>query len=75
MTNFNGIALEYRNEKRDNYMSVYDLIKDLTTDCLVSILPTLETLNHQMALMTELEKRNELSIDKYFELLDTCNGI
>jgi len=75
MENLNGTQLEYRNSKRDNYMSLTDLVQDLTTDSLIKILPTIEKLKKQLIVMSEIEKRNELSDEDYFELLETCNGI
>ncbi len=75
MENLNGTQLEYRNSKRDNYMSLTDLVQDLTTDSLINILPTIEKLKKQLIVMSEIEKRNELSDEDYFELLETCNGI
>jgi hypothetical protein len=73
MKTFNGLALKFRTEKRQ-YLSFADCIQDLTTDCLVSIVSKLEKLNNQMLVMKELEQRNELSDDAYFDLLETCNG-
>ena len=75
MKTLNGINLEYRNERRNNYMSLSDLIKDLTTETLVNLLPTLDKFKKQMAVMCELETRNELKDDYYYELLESCNGI
>ena len=75
MKTLNSKQLEYKTEKRNNYMSFGDLIQDLTTKCLINILPTIKEFNKQMLLMGELEGRNELSDDVYFELLETCNGI
>lgn len=75
MTRINGIKLEYNTSKRNNYMSFGDLIQDLTTGCLIDILPTIKEFKKQMLLMGEVEERNELSDDRYFELLETCNGI
>lgn len=68
-------TLEYRNSKRNNYMSLFDLVQDLTTESLIKILPTLKKLNKQMVIMKEIEKRNEVDQDYFFELLETCNGI
>ena len=73
MKTFKGLALKFRTEKR-KYLSFADCIQDLTTDCLVSIISKLEKLNNQMLVMKELEQRNELSEDAYFDLLETCNG-
>lgn len=75
MTTYNGIILEYRNSKRNNYMSLSDLVQDLTTETLTNVLPTLKKLKNQMIIMKEIEKRNELNEDYFFELLETCNGI
>ena len=75
MKNLNGTQLEYKNSKRDNYMSLTDLVQDLTTNSLIKILPTIEKLKKQLIVMSEIEKRNELSDEDYFELLETCNGI
>jgi hypothetical protein len=75
MTTMNGIKLEYNTSKRNSYMSLGDLIQDLTTECLINLLPTIKEFKKQMLLMGEVEKRNELSDDRYFELLETCNGI
>lgn len=74
METFNGKNLKFKNESRKNYMSIPDLLKDLTTECLIELLPTFETLKNQMFVMSEIEKRNELEDDLYFELLETCNG-
>lgn len=76
MNYFKGIKLNFKGQKRDNYMSPSDLYQDLTTETLIHILPTLETLESQITLMTELESRiDEIGDEKYFELLETCNGI
>ena len=75
MKTYNGITLEYRNSKRNNYMSLSDLVQDLTTETLIKVLPTLKKLKNQMVIMKEVEKRNELNEDYFFELLETCNGI
>lgn len=56
-------------------MSLFDLVQDLTTESLIKILPTLKKLNKQMVIMKEIEKRNEVDQDYFFELLETCNGI
>ena len=64
MKTLNGINLQYRNEKRNNYMSLSDLVKDLTTETLVNVLPTLDKFKKQMVVMCELETRNELK-DNY----------
>lgn len=66
---------EFRHEKRSNYMSLSDLFQDLKTESLVNQLPKLTKFRDQMTLMKELEKRNDISQDKYFELLEKCNGI
>ncbi len=75
MKTHNGITLEYINSKRNNYMSLSDLVQDLTTETLIKVLPTLKKLKNQMVIMKEVEKRNELNEDYFFELLETCNGI
>lgn len=75
MKTYNGIILQYRNAKRDKYMSLSDLVQDLTTETLIKILSTLEQFKKQMVIMHELEERNELNDDYYFELLESCNGI
>ena len=75
METYNGINLQYRNSKRNDYMSFFDLIQDLTTKTLIKILPTLKKLRHQMIVMGEIERRDELNNDYFFELLETCNGI
>ena len=68
------VNLVFRTEKRTNYMSLADMVKDLTTDCLVELLPTKEMFDDQMTIMKEIELREELSDERYFELLETCNG-
>jgi hypothetical protein len=73
MKTLNGINLEYNNQKRNNYMSKPDLFNDLTTDCLIKILPTLQTLKAQMSLMRILDQRN-INDNLYFDLLESCNG-
>lgn len=75
MNYFNGIKLDYSNGQRNNYMSDVDLFQDLTTDCLLKILPSLKKFDSQMSIMREVEKRNELDESVYFDLLETCNGI
>jgi len=75
MKTYNGITLEYRNSKRNNYMSLSDLVQDLTTGSLTKVLPTLKKLTNQMIIMKEIEKRDELNENYFFELLETCNGI
>jgi len=74
MTNYNGITLEYTNSKRNNYMSLSDLVQDLSVKSLIKILPTLTHLHNQMVIMREIELRNELNEDYFFELMETCNG-
>lgn len=72
---YNGVTLKYKGTRRNSYMSLTDLAQDLTTESLLEVLPTLVKLKNQMVIMTEIEKREELSEDEYFDLLDTCNGI
>ena len=78
MNYLKGIKLDYINNKRDNYMSFPDICTDLSTDCLVNLLSRLDKLNKQLDVMRELEfrmeHRNEITEDRYFELLETCNG-
>ena len=74
MTTYNGTTLEYTNSKRNNYMSLPDLVQDLTVKSLIKILPTLKEFTNQMVIMGEIELRNELSEDYFFELMETCNG-
>lgn len=75
MNYYNGIKLEYKNQKRSNYMSQADLYQDLSTDCLIKILPTLNMLNSQMVVISKLENRvDEIGEEKLFELLESCNG-
>jgi len=74
MNYLKGIKLEYINSKRDNYMSLSDLCTDLSTDCLINLLSKLDKLDRQLDVMKEIEKRNEIAEDKYFELLESCNG-
>lgn len=78
MNYLKGIKLDYINNKRDNYMSLSDICTDLSTDCLINLLSKLDKLNRQLDVMRELEfrmeHRNEITEDKYFELLETCNG-
>lgn len=75
MKNYRGVNLKFKNESRKNYMSLPDLFQDLTTDCLIKLLPVFRSLKNQMYVMKEIEQRNELEDDLYFELLETCNGI
>ena len=75
MKTYNGITLEYRYSKRNNYMSLSDLVQDITTETLIKVLFTLKKLKNQMVIMKEVEKRNELNQDYFYELLETCNGI
>ena len=74
MKSYNGITLEFKAEKRNSYLSFGDLIQDLTTENLIKILPVVLKFNDQMKVMTEIEKRNELNENQYFDLLETCNG-
>ena len=74
MTNYQGVNLEYINPKRNNYMSLSDLVQDLTTKSLIKILPTLTHFHNQMVIMREIELRNELNEDYFYELMETCNG-
>ena len=75
MKTYNGVNLEYTNSKRNNYMSLSDLSQDLTTKSLINVLSTLKKSTDQMIIMKEIEKRNELNENYFFELLETCNGI
>ena len=75
MTTLKGITLNYRNTKRNNYMSLTDISQDLTTETLIKVLDNQKTLKSQMVIMSEIETRNELSDDEYFNLLENCNGI
>ena len=75
MKTYNGINLEYINSKRDNYMSLSDLSQDLTIESLIKLLPTFKAFEYQMVIMKEIENRNELNDNDYFDLLETCNGI
>ena len=74
MTNYQGVNLEYTNSKRNNYMSLSDLVQDLKTKSLIEILPTTTHFHNQMVIMREIELRNELNEDYFYELLETCNG-
>ena len=75
MNNYNGIKLNFiAFQKRDNYMSLSDLVKDLKTECLIKILKTLTQFKNQMIVIKELEIRNELDEDYFYELLESCNG-
>ena len=65
---------KYKNEKR-KYLSFSDQVQDLTTDYLISLIPGTIHFQNQMIIMKEIEKRNELQENKYFDLLETCNGI
>ena len=65
---------KYRNKKR-KYLSFSDQVQDLTTDYLISLIPGTIHFQNQMIIMKEVEKRNELEENKYFDLLETCNGI
>tara|TARA_R110002050_G_scaffold2501_4_gene14462 strand:- start:2780 stop:2983 length:204 start_codon:yes stop_codon:yes gene_type:complete len=65
---------KYKNEKR-RYLSFSDQVQDLTTDYLISLIPRTRHFQNQMIIMKEIEKRNELQENKYFDLLETCNGI
>lgn len=75
MKTFNNITLQYTETKRDSYMSLGDLAQDLTTQSLIEVLPTLKKLNDQMTVMGHIEKRDELTQDDFFQLLEKCNGI
>ena len=75
METYKGIQLSYKNIARKNYMSLSDLVQDLTTDCLVTMVPVTERLRDQMIIMSEIEKREELDEETYFDLLEDCNGI
>ena len=76
MKTFKGIELKYRNEQRENYMSLFDVVKDLTSDCLITLLKNCEKFDDQMTICTEIEKREELSGNEINELLENyCNGI
>lgn len=74
MKTYNGITLEYTNSKRNNYMSLTDLVQDLATESLIKVLSTLKEFKNQMVIMKEIELRNELDEDYFFELMETCNG-
>lgn len=63
------------NQRRSSYMSLADMAQDLTTEKLVEMVKNESKFNNQMILMTEIEKRNELTDNEYFELLESCNGI
>ena len=75
MKTFNNITLKFKTTGRDNYMSLSDLLQDVTTENLIELLPSVKKLSQQMDIMNEIEIRNELSDDQYFSLLETCNGI
>lgn len=71
----NGIKLEYINEKRSNYLSLSDMVQDLTIETLIKLLPTYKEFYNQMIVISEIEKREILEEDKFYTLLETCNGI
>jgi hypothetical protein len=76
MITFKGIELQYRNTQRDNYMSLFDAVKDLTTHCLIDVLKACDKFKDQMTICTEIEKRNELKGSEIDNLLENyCNGI
>ena len=75
MITYNEITLQYRNSKRNNYMSLSDLVQDLKIESLIKILPSVKELKNQMIVMGEIDLRDELSDDDFFELMETCNGI
>ena len=74
MKTYKGIALKFKGSKRSNYLSFGDLIQDLTTENLIKVLSKVEKFSEQMLVMTEIELRNELNENDYFDLLETCNG-
>ena len=75
MKTYNNITLKYRNSERSNYMGLSDLAKDLETETLIEVLPTIEKFNQQMLLVTEIDSRKEISQMDLCELLESCNGI
>lgn len=71
---FNNINLKL-NTERTSFMSFQDMIQYAENSDLIKLLPTMKRLSDQLYIMMVLEERiNEIGEDKYFELLESCNG-
>lgn len=66
---------KYRNTPRTNYMSFPDQCQDLTNEYLIKLVTQKKRLKDQMTIMREIEKRDFMDDEKFYELLEKCNGI
>ena len=55
-------------------MSFKDLANDLKTESLIEIIENSNKYADQMYCVKVIEQRDELEDDKFFELLEKCNG-
>ncbi len=66
---------KFRVSPRTNYMSLYDMAKDLTTDYLINEVVKTDKIKVAKSYLSELESRidTDLTQDKFFDVLDKCN--
>ena len=66
---------KFRVSPRTNYMSLYDMAQDLTTDYLINEVVKTDKIKVAKCYLSELESRidNDLTEDEYFDVLDKCN--
>ena len=74
MNFYSNINLQFKSEKRSNYMSFKDLANDLKTESLIEIIEESDKYSDQMTCIKLIEQRDELNDDKFFDLLEKCNG-
>lgn len=55
-------------------MSFKDLANDLKTESLIEIIEESDKYSDQMTCIKLIEQRDELNDDKFFDLLEKCNG-
>ena len=56
-------------------MSFPDQCQDLTNEYLIKLVTQKKRLKDQMTIMREIEKRDFMDDEKFYELLEKCNGI
>jgi hypothetical protein len=66
---------KFRVSPRTNYMSLYDIAQDLTTNYLIDKVVKTDKIKVAKCYLSELESRIDIDLteNKYFDVLDKCN--
>ena len=68
----NGITLNYRNEMKQNYRDLAELVNDLDTDTLFKIAKKERHAKYQDIIINEIAKREPLSMFGLKRILNQC---